>query len=177
MFRRRVLALLAVAIVTSCSASYSKVNTGGADRAAVHLDAARPVLVALPADGNFDAKSYPGSGVTVAQQTAAAFAKHASRVDLASSGVKDRSGLLEAARRSGAGYLVIPTITHWEHRATEWSGRPSRAAVGIEIVDVSNGETAASTLLESRSRIMSLTGTSPESLMPHLIGPYVDGLY
>jgi hypothetical protein len=177
MLNRITPAILIVTVLAGCSASYSKVNTGGADRAVVHLDGSRPVLVAIPADGSFESKPYPGSGQTVAQQTAAAFAKHGGRVDLASSGAKDRNELLDAARRSGAGYLVIPTITHWERRATEWSGRPSRAAMGIEIVDVLSGETAASTLLESRSRIMSLTGTTPESLLPHLIGPYVDGLY
>jgi hypothetical protein len=135
------------------------------------------VLVAVPIDGSYESKSYPGSGQTVAQRTAAAFAKHAPRVDMAPSDVRDRADLVEAAKKTGAGYVAIPTISHWERRATEWSGRPSRTAVGMEVVDADTGELIASATLESRSRVMSFTGTSPESLLPRLIGDYVDGLY
>jgi hypothetical protein len=163
--------------LTSCSASYKKVDTGGTATTEVRLDASKSVLVAVPADGSFESKAYSGSGQEVAHKLAAEFAKHAPKVDIAASNLRDRDELLNAARAASEGYLVLPTIDHWEQRATEWSGRPSRLSVGVAVVDVSTGQTVTSTLLESRSRIMSLTGTSPESLLPHLIGNYVNGLY
>jgi hypothetical protein len=48
----------------------------------------------------------------------------------------------------------------------------------MQIVDVSTGQTIASSLLESRSEyFIALSGTSPEALRPRLIGDHVDGLY
>ena len=163
--------------LTGCSAQYSRVDTGGSARAGTHLDSGKSVLVAVPADGSYDGKSYAGSGQMVAQRTAAAFTPHAKRVEIAPAKLDDRERLLAAGRNAGAGYLIIPSIAHWEPRATEWSGRPSRASIGMAIVDVSTGKDLTSALLESRSRIVSWTGTSPESLLPHLVGEYADGLY
>ncbi|HWI25351.1 MAG TPA: DUF4823 domain-containing protein [Stellaceae bacterium] len=170
-------ALTVALALGACSASYKRVETGGAERAAVHLDKSRSVLVAVPADGAYGNKHYAGSGQSVAQQTAAAFSRHAPRVDTAPAGMLDRTTLLEDARKLGDGYLVVPVISHWERRTTEWSGRPSRAAVGLSVIDVPSGQQVTSSLLESRSRIMTLTSTSPDSLLRHMIGDYVDSLY
>jgi hypothetical protein len=168
---------LAVIVLPSCSDSYSRSDIGGTEKAAVHLDSKRGVLVAIPKDGNYEGRQYPGSGDAVALRTAASFSKHAPRVDLASPTLHERDELINEAQKRSAGYIAIPTIAHWEPRATAWSGLPSRATIGLEIVDVDTGQDVTSTLLESRSRIMTLTGTSPGSLLPRLIGDYVDGLY
>jgi Domain of unknown function (DUF4823) len=177
MWSKNLIALVVAATVAGCTASYSRVDTAGAERAATRLDANQPVVVAIPRDGSYEGKPYPGSGQSVAQRTAAAFAKHAKTVDIAPSKLQDRDELLGAAHKAGAGYLIIPTIAHWERRATEWSGLPSRTSIGMAVIDVSTERDLTSTLLESRSRIVSFTGTSPESLLPQLIGNYVDSLY
>lgn len=113
----------------------------------------------------------------MAQQTAVAFANHARKVDTAAPNLTDKEALLGAARKDGFGYLVIPTITHWEHCATEWSGIPSRASVALTIIDVQTGDKVRSSQLDARSRIISWTSTSPDSLSRDMLQNYVEGLY
>ncbi|WP_408391066.1 DUF4823 domain-containing protein [Paraburkholderia sediminicola] len=134
------------------------------------------VYVSIPADGSYESKVYGGSGMMTAQEVAAAFANRGVPVLM---GVRpeDREVALASARTSGAQYAVIPTITHWEPRATEWSGRPSRMAVSLSLFDVSSGTMLSNTALIGRSRIMSLTRTSPESLLHDPLDGYVARLY
>lgn len=175
--RHIAITITAWACLSGCSASYNRQDTGGADLSGTRLDAAKPVLIAVPADGSYQGKPYPGSGQTVAQQTAAAFAKYARKVDTAPATVTERSALLDAARTGGFGYVVMPVIAHWEQRATEWSGLPSRASIGVSVIDAQTGEKVQSSSLDARSRIMSLTPTNPESLLSGLLGNYVTSLY
>ena len=125
--------------------------------------------------------SYPGSGLVVARATATQFRKHTEKVDIAAPEVRDRPALLEEASKFGAGYLAIPTIAKWEPRSTRWSGRPSTASVSMTIVDVSTGQEIKSALLdgESHSGLGAGMGgsSSPERLLPHLIGDYLNELY
>lgn len=175
--RSLVIAALTWVSVSGCSASYSRQDTGGADLIGAHLDATKSVLIAIPDDGSYQSTPYPGSGRTVAQQTAAVFAKHTRKVDTASPGVTEKSALLDAAKNNGFGYLVIPTIAHWEHRATAWSGLPSRASIEISVFDAQTGDKLQSSIIDSRSRIVSWTSTSPESLLKGMLDNYVYSLY
>jgi hypothetical protein len=168
---------LGLAALGGCHASYQQTDTAGQAASGVRLDRSLSVLVAVPKDGDYAGRTYGGSGVNVAQQTAAAFARYATRVQVASPSQQDRSELIAAAQAANAGYLVIPVITHWEPRATEWSGIPSRASFSLTVVDVKTGQDLTSSLLESRSRIFSWTRTSPESLLPELVRTHAAGLY
>ena len=68
-------------------------------------------------------------------------------------------------------------MTHWEQCATEWSGRPSKMAIRVCILDAKSGNQITSTSIEGRSRIVSFTSTSPESLLRDPIATYVSELY
>jgi uncharacterized protein DUF4823 len=169
-------AIIAASCLAACSARYNVRDAGGTEAAAVRLDRSKLVFVAVPQDGAYGSKVYGGSGQSVAQAIATAFSETASRVR-----VGDRYGKSEdaiaAGKAAGAGYVVIPVITHWEPRNTAWSSLPSRMAVRVAIVDAANGNELTSSAIEGRSRIVSLTSTSPDSLLRVPLSQYVHGLY
>ena len=164
-------------VLTACSASYQERETAGTEASSVRLDPGKDVFVAVPADGQYAAITYRGTGRVVAQKTAAAFSRYARRVEIAAIVSVDRQELLAAARKTGAGYLAIPSIAHWEQRATEWSGIPSRVSVALAIIEVDTGLELRSSLLESRSATMTLVRPNPENLAQHMIDQNVAGLY
>lgn len=137
--------------LSACTASYTQRDTAGVEASSVRLDSDQMILIAVPADGAYGGRTYAGSGRTVAQKTAAAFSRYARRVQIAPTQTANREELLAAARTVGARYLVIPSISHWEQRATEWSGIPSRVSLGMVTVDVATGKELRSGFLESRS--------------------------
>ncbi len=130
----------------------------------------------VPGDGSYEAKSYAGSGQLVAQAVGAAFARSANQVHVAEART-DIDEALKSANKLGAGYVVVPTIAHWEQRATEWSGRPSRMAIRISILDAATGKQITAASVEGRSRIVSFTSTTPESLLRDPLAQCGGGLY
>jgi Domain of unknown function (DUF4823) len=139
------------------------------------LDARRPVLIAIPEDGGHGGRISLGSGPRAAQLIAAAFSNHAPRVDLAAAGGNNEEMLLEAARRDGAGYLVMLAIASWEPRATN-EAAPGRSIVAVAIFDVASGQEIRSAILDGASGRITLASTSTEPL-PAKIGRFVDSLY
>ncbi|WP_227244007.1 DUF4823 domain-containing protein [Paraburkholderia caribensis] len=172
---KKTIIALSVAL-TACTASYQNHDLAGSGTIPTHLTASSRVYVALPADGAYESKVYSGSGRTTAQAVAAAFARHGSSVTIADApAARDR--IISDARAAGAQFAAVPLISHWEARATEWSGRPSRMAISLTMIDVPSGTVVSNVELSGRSRIISFTSTSPDSLLREPIGNYVDGLY
>lgn len=161
-------------LMVGCTAKYHVSNLAGIDKA--KLDRGIAVYVAVPQDGAYGSIIYSGSGQYVAQAVAAAFSEMGASVHVAEKNIGNDQ-VLEKAKAIGAGYLVTTVISLWEHRATEWSGRPSRMAIRLAITDVATGNQVAASAIEGRSRIMSFTSTSPESLLRDPILSYVRGLY
>lgn len=172
--RKLSLALLIPFVVTACHATYQVSNLSGAHVS--RLDGQRSVYVVVPRDGTYGSTSYAGSGQIVAQAVAAAFSKFATRVSIATKAQTDEEGL-DAARTIGAGYVVVPAIVHWEQRATQWSGIPSTMSVRVTVLEAASGKQISSASVEGRSRIVSLTPTTPESLLQDPLAQYVGGLY
>ena len=168
--------LLVAALVFSlvgCFAHYQTTNLSGVNG---KLDRQKTVYVAVPQDGAYGSQVYRGSGQTVTRAVAAAFSREAQKVRSASKSLAvDKT--LELAKAQGAGYAVVPVIAHWEHRATEWSGLPSRMTIQLSILDVATGEQVQSTMIEGRSRVVSWTSTSPESLLREPLAQYVGSIY
>ena len=135
------------------------------------------VFVSISPDGQYGRKTYAGTGRTVAQKTAAAFSRYVRRVEVGGRPASSRDDLLAAARNAGAGYLVIPTISQWEQRATEWSGIPSRVSMSLTVIDVQTGAEVRSALLESRSAVMTLVRPNPDNLAQEMIDQQVSALY
>ena len=168
------LALMLVFALAGCHAKYQVSNLSGAST--TRLDKQKSVYVAVPQDGSYGATIYTGSGQTVAQSVASAFSKVAPKVTVGDR-TQSNEEALASARKAGAGYLVVPVIAHWEHRATAWSGIPSSMAIRVTILDTTSGDQVSSTNVEGRSRIASVTSTSPESLLRDPLVEYVRGKY
>ncbi len=157
-----------------CTATYHVNSLSGTGK--VTLDPALGVYVAIPADGTYETKTYAGSGQSAATAVAIAFGKKAATLHVAAS-VQPLDSTMAAARALNVGYVVIPTVAHWEQRATEWSGKPSRMTIRLEILDAKTGHQLAAASIEGESRTMTLTSTSPESLLEDPLDSYVATLY
>jgi hypothetical protein len=162
--------------LSACTASYQNQDLAGKGTVVTQLTQASRIYVAMPTDGAYESKTYSGSGRTTAQAVAAAFAQHGSSVTIAETPAT-REQTLANARAAGAQYVAVPVISHWEPRATEWSGRPSRMTIALAVLDAATGTVISNVELNGRSRIISFTSTSPESLLREPIGKYVDGMY
>jgi hypothetical protein len=168
-------ALCTSVLLAGCRARYDVNSLSGTS--ASRLDRAKPVYVAIPQDGAYGGRPYTGSGQRVAQAIASAFSMHASRVQIADRRAESDASDVEAARAAGAGYVAVPVIAHWEQRNTVWSGMPSRMAIRLTVFDAATGQQITSSAIEGRSRIMSMTATTPESLLREPLMNYVRGLY
>jgi hypothetical protein len=166
--------VILLTLLVGCTARYQVNNLAGA--ASAQLDRTKGLYVTVPQDGAYGTTVSFGSGQIVAQAVADAFSGVGARVHIAERAVgKDQS--IVAAKSLNASYLVMPAIVHWEQRATEWSGRPSRMAIRLSIIDVTTGDEVTSSAIEGRSRIVSFTSTTPESLLRDPLARYVRGLY
>jgi hypothetical protein len=163
--------------LAACTASYKQRETGGLEASSLRLDASKNVFVSVSPDGQYGSRVYPGTGRTVAQKTAAAFSRYVRRVEVGGGPASSRDELLAAARNAGAGYLVIPSITHWEQRATEWSGIPSRVSMSLTVIDTQTGAEVRSALLESRSAVMTMIRPNPDNLAQEMIDQQVSAFY
>lgn len=156
-----------------CTAKYQVTHLGG--EASATIPAGSRIYVTLSRDGVYGATTYSGSGQIAAQSVAKAFARYAGTVDIAANW-QERDEAIAYAKEQGFEYVAVPTITQWEQRATEWSGRPSRMGVRVAVYDV-DGKLVDSTAIEGRSRIMSFTSTSPESLLRDPLNAYARQLF
>ena len=163
--------------ISACTANYKHQETSGTEASSVRLDPSKNVFVAVSPDGQFGSRTYAGTGRSVAQMAAAAFSRYARRVEVGGAPSSSREELLAAARKTGAGYLVIPNISHWEARATEWSGIPSRVSMSLTVVDAETGVEIRSALIESRSAVMTLVRPNPDNLAQQMIDQQVSALY
>ena len=83
----------------------------------------------------------------------------------------------DAAKASGATYLVAPEILHWEDRATEWSGKPDRVDVDIRVIAPTSGAVIASSVISGKSKWATFGGDHPQDLLPEPVDEYVGTLF
>lgn len=165
--------LLALAAI--CGGCVSTYTANSVSRS-TQLSTNATALIALPEDGHFEKIPYPGSGHKTALAVSKAFAKHLPRVDMTPE-AGSLSQHLEQGRAEKFDYLVIPTVVHWEDRATEWSGRPDRIEIEVRTVEVNSGETLALGSIKGKSKWATLGGDVPEDLLATPLGIYVDWLF
>ncbi|WP_174436430.1 DUF4823 domain-containing protein [Azospirillum brasilense] len=134
------------------------------------------VYVSVPDDGQYGKTTYNGSGKAAANIVAAAFRRRMPMVEVAT----QRQAIpqaVAAAKAAGATHLVAPEILHWEDRATEWSGKPDRAELDIQIIDVSSGATIAHGVISGKSGLGTFGGDHPQDLLPQPVEEYVEALF
>jgi hypothetical protein len=165
------------ACMRSDAPAYHETDISGVVASTEALNPNKAILISVPGDGVYRGKSYAGSGREVAQRTVAAFSHFARRVEIANDKSQTREELLRAARGANAGYLIIPSIVHWEPRVTEWALIPAQVDVNVTVIDVETGHEVRSTLLEGRSDKLSATPDNIETMYSRLLDRHVAGLY
>ena len=141
----------------------------------VVLDSKAKTYVSVPTDGRYGQQTYKGSGRVAAGIVFEAFSSRMLHVDMADT-KEYFDQALNHARSGGYHYLVVPKIAHWEDRNTAWSGRPSKAAINIRIVNVGTGDMVDSVVINSRSSMVRMTDPSPEDALPGPVHEYVNSL-
>ncbi len=172
----KILPLLALTFVGFLLASCASTQVMPYSPVKGKLERGCPILVTTPADGQFGSRIYERSGSVMACDVGSAFETFASdivRVPFVES-VKEALAL---ARTKKSRYLVIPKITHWEDRATEWSGRPDRVAIRMRVVDVRSGAEIVNVEIKGKSSWLTLGGDHPEQLLKEPIKAFVQTLY
>ena len=96
------------------------------------------------------------------------------RATKAPASIEDNSAVARSERLQ---YLVQPRILHWEERATEWSGKPDRISIRLELIEVSSGETLDTTVLSGKSRWATFGGDHPQDLLPDPLSRYANALF
>lgn len=169
---KKILILLVAIFIVGCSSSYKQESTS---KPLMKLHAKKSVLIAVPANGNFDDKYYKESGIQTAKATLEAFKHHTKHVSIVES---CRSvDCLSASDAKSAYYFVVPEILHWEDRNTEWSGKKDKIAIRITVYDAASLEIISSTTLSGKSKWATFGGDHPQDLLPEPVKSYVDSLY
>jgi hypothetical protein len=140
------------------------------------LPASASVYVSLPQPGRFGPHEYPESGRQTGEAIVRAFAPHVARVTLGSE-VESAEDARSTALEQGATLLVVPSILHWEERATEWSGLPDRIQVLLQIYEVESGTLLDAAEVSGKSRWGTFGGDHPQELLPVAVGDYVNTLF
>jgi len=138
-------------------------------RPAERLNPGDPVTILVPKPGWYGETCYRKSGKMTADALEEAFDRHARAIS-------QTRGPLHM-RPSASGYVVKPVILHWEERATEWSGKPDRIAVKIEVLNANDLSVRSSVVVKGKSKWFTFGGDHPQDLLAKPIRDYVDSLY
>jgi hypothetical protein len=134
------------------------------------------VYVAVPDNGTYGDKVYASSGKATASAILAAFVERSQFVRLGGQ-LEDRVTALESARKGGEQVVAFSSILHWEDRATEWSGKPDRVRVHIEILDAETGQPLDSATIEGTSGLGTFGGDHPQDLLAAPLEAFILSLY
>lgn len=161
--------------LTACASKYKQIElTPNANRP--NLSKADPVFIATPENGRYEAMVYETSGTHTGAAFLSAFSRHVSNVYLESNRQSFEESL-QNAKAKGSKVLAYPEITHWEDRATEWSGKPDRLEIKVRIAEVESGKVLDTILLVGSSKWATMGGDHPQDLLEKPVAQYVDSLY
>ena len=142
---------------------------------AVQLDPSKSVLISVPADGWYEDIEYRNSGRMTANAVAAAFSKHANKVNITTDCHGD--DCLNTSKQENYSYYVMLEILQWEERATEWSGRPDQIEIQLVVFDTATKEVLANSSYSGKSKLLTFGGDHPQDLLPEPTSKYVNSLY
>lgn len=132
--------------------------------------------ITISKDGTYGTSTYSNSGIMTARAILEALSLHASNIQIAEQyNSIDESKII--ATQDNCGYLINPTILHWEDRNTEWSGKPDKIAVKIEIISIPDGLVIDSATINGKSKWVTFGGDHPQDLLPKPFGEYFDQLF
>lgn len=163
-------------LLSSCADSKELLRVGASAPNSRKLSAEDSFYISIPADGAYGSTTYSGSGTMTSRLLLSAFSKRARNVQMAKT-YQEFKDNLQATRESNLGYLVYPTIMHWEDRATEWSGKPDRVEVKVDVFEAPSGSLFDSVIIKGRSGLATFGGDHPQDLLPDPMEEFVASLF
>jgi hypothetical protein len=135
----------------------------------VTLNRSDSAYVMVPADGRMGGTNYGGSGIEVSSTLAGAFSRYLTT----SMGRQGESleDALKAARKHNLGYVIMPTILHWEDRKSQWSMQPDRISLKLSIYNAKTGKELDEVVINNRSSRMNWGG-KPQDLLNEPFASY-----
>ena len=73
---------------------------------------------------------------------------------------------IEQAKALGYDFVIKAVFTDWQDNATEWSGRPDRAAVSAELYDAKSATLLATATDREKGWALSLVSQDPSRFYP-----------
>jgi hypothetical protein len=132
--------------------------------------------IVTPRDGSYGSQHYAGSGAAVANAFSAALLKYANDV-LIGDYVESTEAAQDVAKAKHCAYVVIPRITRWEDRATEWSGIRDKMELMVKIVNTADGTVLSASEINGKSRWMTFGGDHPEDLLKEPVQEWIASLF
>ena len=107
------------------------------------------IVIEQPPDAMDNDEPYKGSGQKLANQLKGALLSHFASVEIGSGGNAD--------------WVIKPSILNWDDRETEWSGKPDRIRVALQVYH--GRQTVGASIIEAKSSYWTLGGDHPEELL------------
>jgi hypothetical protein len=167
---KNIMALLLIPLaITGCTSTY---NTEKLMAPSGKLQRQHAVAIHVPADGKYGSTAQPRSGQLTAEALKKGFGAYSSDVKFVPTGKSrtDFSGIANI-------YYVEPEVMHWEERATEWSGKPDRIRIKIDVYETSSMSHLSSIIFTGKSKWATFGGDHPQDLLPKPIEEYLKILY
>ena len=163
--------LFFILLFVSCSSVYNIISL---DNNIHFLRKESNVLVLTSEDGAYGSEVYKGSGLQLSRKIQSVLAEYQcnTQIDLDNSRFKD----LDGRDLSKYDYIIVPIITHWEDRATSWSGIPDRISFSLFIYN-NEGSLLTSTDIESKSAAMTFLNNDPSELIVPSLHKYFSNAF
>ncbi|MFZ4967345.1 DUF4823 domain-containing protein [Pseudomonas sp. Mn2068] len=169
-------ATLIIALFTLLAGCADSHQWQSQQQASAPLNPKNRFYISTPADGQYGAQRYEGSGRNTVQIIYNALVQktRAARIGRL---VENHDDALTDARAAGQDVLIFPTILHWEDRATEWSMIPDKVEVKIDVIEVSSGDVLSSGIVKGKSGLATFGGDHPQDLLPEPITNFVHSIF
>lgn len=132
-------------------------------------------MVVTPADGSYGQTVYAGSGTNVLNAFDRALEKKGLHV-VKSPHLTSLTDIFAEAGGHDCQYVIVPKISHWEDRATEWSGKADRMTISVRTYTVEDQKLISNAEITAKSSWLTLGGDHPQDLLQEPVDEYVETL-
>lgn len=146
-------------LLVSCTSTYKYDFSNLGDNL---LEKDKSIAISVSEDGSYGSDVYDGSGRKLSNVIKKTLQPYSKNVTIAKR--NETIDDFTAEELSKADYIIIPSILHWEDRATAWSALPDKVEVCIEIYN-SNKELLKSGTFSGTSSSMTLSSNDPSELL------------
>lgn len=165
---KRIFAVI-VLLLAALSCATSRTTVLAPQKA--EIDKTKPIYVMQAKDGAYGGTVYAGSGLNVSKSVLRTLRQLQPLAQLVEK--TDEADAIKAAKEKGATYLIIPDLSHWEPRATQWSGYRTKIEVELRILSLEPVEVISSRSYYGTNNSITFFNTKPEDLLDHDFDEFV----